>query len=88
MDGRGMSPSSHRSFVGVSLSERTEMPAGSKYKTEDKCIEDGQFAFDTYTDGTQVPAPSSEERFIPLKKGETFPPIRSSGKACYWLQKR
>jgi hypothetical protein len=64
------------------------MAVGDRFKTGDKAPSDGQFAFDGYTDGTQTPAPTSEERQIGLKRGETFPPIRSANKACYWRQLR
>ena len=32
-----------------------------------------------------VKAFAQEEREIPLPRGETFPPIRSTAKACYWV---
>jgi len=37
---------------------------------------------------TAYPSPTAEEREIPLSAGETFPPIRSSGKACWWRLKQ
>lgn len=55
-----------------------------RYKTGETCQYTGKYEFDGYTDGTRTPAPTAEERVIPLERGETFPPIRSSEKACYW----
>ena len=56
----------------------------TRSRTGQTCQESGVYRFDGYTDGTSTPAPKPEEREIPLSKGETFPPIRSTGKACYW----
>ena len=55
-----------------------------RYKTGDKCVASGKYQFDGYTDGTTTPAPTAEEKVIPLSTGETFPPIKSAKKACYW----
>lgn len=57
---------------------------GTRYKTGEKCVESGIYGFDGYLDGSAWPAPTSEERQIPLSAGETFPPIRSCNKGCYW----
>ena len=57
---------------------------GTTYRTGQKCEVSGRYRFDGYTDGTSTPTPTAEEREIPLSRGETFPPIRSSSKACYW----
>jgi len=54
-----------------------------RFETGEKCTQTGTYRFDGYTDGTSTPSPTAEEREIPLEKGETFPPIRSSGKACW-----
>lgn len=59
-------------------------PIGARQKTGEICPTSGRWRFDGYVDGTTYPAPSSEEMEIPLSKGERFPPIRSSEKACYW----
>lgn len=56
----------------------------TRYKTGEKCVSSGRYHFDGYTDGTNTPAPTSEEREIRLTVGETFPPIRSAEKACWW----
>ena len=56
----------------------------TRFKTGETCIVSGRYRFDGYTDGTWTPSPTAEEMEIPLTKGETFPPIRSSGKGCWW----
>ncbi len=58
---------------------------GTRYKTGQKCEASGRYRFDGYTDGTTSPSPRPEEREIPLSRGETFPPVRSTGKSCFWL---
>ncbi|HEV8578204.1 MAG TPA: YjzC family protein [Thermoanaerobaculia bacterium] len=55
-----------------------------RYKTGQECPRTGRYQFDGYVDGTWTPAPTAEEKEIPLSKGETFPPIRSQNKACWW----
>jgi hypothetical protein len=57
---------------------------GTRYKTGEKNPESGRYRFDGYLDGTTSPAPRAEEMQIPLSKGETFPPIRSASKGCWW----
>lgn len=57
---------------------------GARFKTGQTCIESGRYRFDGYVDGTTTPTPTAEEMVIPLSRGETFPPIRSTGKACWW----
>jgi len=57
---------------------------GTRFRTGETCKESGVYEFDGYLDGTYSPAPTAEEKRIPLSSGETFPPIRSSEKACYW----
>lgn len=56
----------------------------TRYKTGEECEVSGRYRFDGYTDGTNHPRPTKEEEEIPLSRGETFPPIRSAGKACWW----
>jgi hypothetical protein len=56
----------------------------TRFKTGDICTTTGYYTFDGYTDGTSWPSPTSEERFIPLDKNETFPPIKSAKKGAYW----
>jgi len=57
---------------------------GSRFRTGQQCVESGRYRFDGYLDGTSSPPPRPEEREIPLSRGETFPPIRSTGKGCWW----
>ncbi len=61
---------------------------GDRFKTGDKCDTSGSYVFDGYTDGTTTPAPTAEERVIPLSSGETFPPIKSAKKAARWKLQR
>ncbi|RKG61268.1 YjzC family protein [Corallococcus sp. CA054B] len=56
------------------------------YKTGDTYETSGDYAFDGYTDGTESPPVTQEERIIPLDKDETFPPIKSSKKGAYWTK--
>lgn len=53
-------------------------------KTGDTALYSGQYVFQSYTDGTKTPAPTAEERVIPLQRGETFPPVKSNKKAAFW----
>jgi YjzC-like protein len=57
---------------------------GARLRTGEVCPESGRYQFDGYLDGTWEPAPHAAERQIPLSRGEKFPPIRSSGKSCWW----
>lgn len=54
-------------------------------KTGETCQTSGIYKFDGYLDGSYYPSPTSEEKEIPISKYETFPPIKSSKKACWWL---
>lgn len=58
----------------------------TRFKTGETCRASGKFAFDGYTDGTSSPVPTAEELEIRLTTGETFPPIRSAEKGCWWRQ--
>ncbi|MFL5344194.1 MAG: YjzC family protein [Hyalangium sp.] len=57
---------------------------GQEFKTGAKCETSGTYTFIRYVDNPQAPAPTSNERDIPLAKGETFPPIRSQNRAAWW----
>ena len=57
---------------------------GTRFKTGQTCPESGRYCFDGYLDGNSYPAPTAEERQIPLSRLETFPPIRSASKGCWW----
>lgn len=61
---------------------------GTRFKTGETCQAKGDYEFDGYLDGTSTPKPTAEEMEIPLSVGETFPPIKSSEKACWWKLKR
>lgn len=61
---------------------------GDRFKTGQTCDTSGSYVFDEYTDGTSTPAPTADERVIPLSRDETFPPVRSSKKACWWKLQR
>jgi len=61
---------------------------GDRFKTGTTNPTSGNFVFDGYTDGTSTPAPTKEERTIPLDNGETFPPIKSCNKGCWWKLQR
>jgi YjzC-like protein len=55
-----------------------------RYKTGEKCEKKGTYDFDGYVDGTWLPSPTADEKRIPMDKGDTFPPIRSANKGCWW----
>lgn len=61
---------------------------GDRFKTGQNCDTSGSYAFDGYVDVPSTPAPTTEERVIPLSKGGTFPPIRSSKAAAWWKLQR
>lgn len=58
--------------------------AENLYKTGDSAPHTGRYEFVKYVDGTTVPSPTREEKVIPLNRGETFPPVRSTKKAAWW----
>jgi hypothetical protein len=60
--------------------------SGRRFKTGEECPKTGRYRFDGYTDGTRTPSPTSNEREIPLSRGERFPPIRSASKGCWWVK--
>lgn len=55
-----------------------------RQKTGESASMTGNYKFDGYVDGATSPAPTKEERVIPMKRGETLPPVKSSEKAAYW----
>ena len=44
----------------------------------------GRYRFDGYVDGTSYPPPHPHELEMPVLKDDPLPPIRSTGKACFW----
>jgi hypothetical protein len=58
---------------------------GNRYKTGDIAPAKAWYDWDGYTDGTRTPNPTSEEKRIPLEKGEKLPPIKSCNKGAYWV---
>jgi len=60
------------------------MGIGEEYKTCQESPADANYKWVRYTDGTTSPKPTPEEMYIPLKKGEHFPPIRSCNKGAIW----
>lgn len=63
---------------------------GDRFKTGQTCDTSGNYVFDAYVDGTppSTPLPTANERVIPLSKTETFPPIKSTNKGCWWKLRR
>ncbi|WP_224366242.1 YjzC family protein [Hyalangium versicolor] len=57
---------------------------GQEFKTGAKCETKGIYTFDRYVDDPQTPLPTDNERNIPLDEGDTFPPIKSQGRAAWW----
>lgn len=53
-------------------------------KTGERCQVSGVYQFDGYVDGSSSPTPTQDEREIALSAPNVFPPIRSTGKACWW----
>ncbi|MBK8265144.1 MAG: YjzC family protein [Nannocystis sp.] len=65
------------------------MQVGERFKTGQTSPGTGSFVFDGYLETTNWrPAPTTEERVIPLSRGETFPPIRSQSAAAWWKCQR
>lgn len=59
------------------------------FKTGMICTTKGQYVFVRYVDAPiGTPQPTTEERVIPMERGGTFPPIRSTGQAAYWNRLR
>jgi hypothetical protein len=55
-----------------------------RFRTGEQCELTGQYDFDGYLDGSQTPTPHPKEQAVAFRIGETFPPIRSAGKPCWW----
>ena len=62
---------------------------GDRFYSGQKCDTAGSYVFDGYYPGGETtPAPTNEERVIPLRMGVEFPQIRSHKKASYWKLQR
>jgi hypothetical protein len=70
--------------VWIKIMRANYYPLGTRFRTGQTNRVSGGFEFGGYLDGSHTPYPTADERRIPLAKGETFPPIRSSNRACYW----
>lgn len=57
---------------------------GELFKTGQVCSSKGKYQFASYLDGTNSPAPTAEERVIPLDVGDRFPPVNSADKGAWW----
>ena len=64
------------------LSSTGVPPLGTSYYTGQNNPVSGVFEFAGYVDRSTYPSPSLEQRFIPLSKGEVFPPC--CAKFAYW----
>lgn len=58
-------------------------PVGQTYRTGDTAPVSGIYESVGHTDGSACVA-TTEERQIPLERGETFPPHRSESKGVLW----
>ena len=54
------------------------------FKTGEIAPHTAKYGFVEYVDGTTWPPPSTEEREIPLDRGDVFPPVNSADKAAWW----
>ncbi len=61
----------------------------TKYRTGEEAPESGIYEYAGPTETGATCAPTSEERQIPLFKGETFPPVKSCDKdgGAFWKKK-
>ena len=63
----------------------------TRYKTGDDAPESGLYEYDGPTNNGVSCSPTSEEKIIPLSRGEKFPPVKScdrDGGAFWKLKKR
>jgi hypothetical protein len=66
-----------------------ELPV--RFQTGERCLDGGTFLFDGYADdvgggaeGPPSPPPGPIEQQITLQARQSFPPIASTGKPCWW----
>jgi len=57
---------------------------GHRFMTAQTCNTTGEYDFDGYTDGSMLPAPTTEEKRIPVNAGKVFPTVPSCNKAAFW----
>jgi hypothetical protein len=69
---------------GKSRSDRAKPAAPYRGKTGEVCSQSGCYRFDGYVDADCTHVPGLPEMEVPLSTGETFPPIGSTWKACWW----
>jgi hypothetical protein len=55
-----------------------------RFKTGDTSPIKASYDWDGYTDGTNSPQPTANEKKIPMDRGDTFPPVRSCNKGAFW----
>ena len=56
----------------------------AKCRTGDRCSTAGRYEFDGYLDASGGPRPAGGEMEIAMAVGDSFPPIASAAKPCYW----
>ncbi len=61
----------------------------SKYKTGEEAPQSGRYEYDGPINDNVTCDPTTEEKVIPLSKGEKFPPVKSCDKdgGAYWKLK-
>ncbi len=58
---------------------------GTRYRTGEICSKSGRYTYAGYLDGSSRPEPARVETIVALREGESFPPVRSYGKPCWWI---
>ena len=59
-----------------------------KYKTGELCPQTGHYSFAGHIDGSIGCHETSDERDIPMYRGNTFPPVKHCQKGAYWVYAR
>ena len=57
-------------------------------KTGEICSTSGHYKFAGHTSGKIGCHPTSDEKDIPMKSGNRFPPIRSCEQGAFWMYVR
>lgn len=63
-------------------------PIGTTFRTGQKAPVSGIYQFVRLTDPSKTCVPTANERTIPLRQGETFPPVRSCNEGAIWRLSR